>query len=89
MFRPKTILAFGIVLAAIGIVGAIYYGSQFVKEEVSPFANQPYTTSSPIKDLGPVELEIAFVVVMLIGFGLLSYGVVVIKFNKPLDFYPM
>ncbi len=89
MFRPKTILAFGIVLAAIGIVGAIYYGSQFVKGEVSPFANQPYTTSSPIKDLGPVELEIAFVVVMLIGFGLLSYGVVVIKFNKPLDFYPM
>jgi len=89
MFRPKTILAFGIVLAAIGIVGAIYYGSQFVKKEVSPFANQPYTTTSPIKDLGPVELEIAFVVVMLIGFGLLSYGVVVIKFNKPLDFYPM
>jgi flagellar basal body-associated protein FliL len=88
-FRPKTILVLGIVLAAIGIFGAIYYGSQFVKEEVNPFANQPYTTSSPIKNVIPVELEVAFVVVMLVGFGILSYAVVVIKFNKPLDFYPI
>jgi hypothetical protein len=39
MFRPKSILVFGIVLAAIGIAGAIYYGSQFVKEEeANPYA---------------------------------------------------
>ena len=62
IFNPKTILIFGIVLSVIGIVGAIYYGSQFVKEEVNPFANQPYTTSSPIKNVIPVELEVAFVV---------------------------
>jgi hypothetical protein len=85
---PKTILVLGIVLAAIGIFGAIYYGSQFVKE-VNPFANQPYTTSSPIKNVRPVELEVGFVVVMLVGFGILSYAVVVIKFSKPLDFYPI
>jgi hypothetical protein len=89
MFRPKTILAFGIVLAAIGIVGAIYFGSQFVKDEVNPDTNQPYTTSSPIKNVIPVELEVAFVVVMLVGFGILSYGVVATKFNKPTDFYPV
>jgi hypothetical protein len=89
MFRPKTILAFGIVLAAIGIVGAIYYGSQFVKEEVNPNLNQPYTAVSPIKNVIPVELEVAFVVVMLVGFGILSYGVVATKFNTPTDFYPI
>ena len=89
MFRPKTILAFGIVLAAIGIVGAIYYGSQFVKEEANPNANQPYTAVSPIKNVIPVELELAFVVVMLVGFGVLSYGVVASKFNKLTDFYPV
>jgi len=89
MFRPKTILAFGIVLAAIGIVGAIYYGSQFVKEDANPNANQPYTAVSPIKNVIPVELEVAFVVVMLVGFGILSYGVVVTKFNKSTDFYPI
>ena len=88
MFRPKTILAFGIVLAAIGIVGTIYFGSQFVKEAVNPNTNQPYTTSSPIKYVIPVELEVSFVVVMLVEFGLLSYGVVATKFNKPTDFYP-
>ena len=87
MFRPKTVLVFGIVLAAIGIVGAIYFGSQFVKEAVNPNTNQPYTTSSPIKDIVPVELEIAFVVVMLVGFGVLSYGVLASKFNKPPDYY--
>jgi hypothetical protein len=36
--RAKTILVFGIVLAALGIVGTIYYGSQFVIEEVNPNA---------------------------------------------------
>ena len=87
MFRPQTILAFGIVLAAIGIVGTIYFGSQFVKEAVNPNTNQPYTTSSPIKNVIPVELEVAFVVVMLVGFGILSYGVLVSKFNKPSDYY--
>src|SRR6476659_4064907 len=89
MFRPKTILDFGIVLAAIGIVGAIYFGSQFVKDAVNPDTNQPYTTSSPIKNVIPVELEVAFVVIMLVGFGILSYGVVATKFNKPTDFYPV
>ena len=71
-----------------GSVGAIYFGSQFVKE-VIPNTNQPYTTSSPIKNVIPVELEVAFVVVMLVGFGILSYGVVATKFNKPTDFYPV
>ena len=52
-----------------GSVGAIYFGSQFVKE-VIPNTNQPYTTSSPIKNVISVELEVAFVVVMLVGFGL-------------------
>jgi len=89
MFRPKTILAFVIVLAAIGIVGAIYFGSQFVKEAVNPDTNQPYTTSSPIKNVIPVELETIFVVVMLVGFGTLSYGVVVSRSDKPTDFYPV
>ena len=69
-----------------GSVGAIYFGSQFVKE-VIPNTNQPYTTSSPIKDVLLVELEIAFVVVMLVGFGVLSYGVLSSKFNKPADYY--
>jgi hypothetical protein len=89
LFRPKTVLAFGIVLAAIGIVGAIYYGSQFVKEEANPNSNQPYTAVSPIKNVIPVELEVSFVVAMLVGFGILSYGVVATKFNKPTDFYPI
>jgi len=69
-----------------GSVGAIYYGSQYVNG-VIPNTNQPYTTSSPIKDVLPVELEVAFVVVMLVGFGVLSYGVLVSKFNKPPDYY--
>jgi len=89
MFRPQTILAFRIVLAAIGIVGTIYFGSQFVKEAVNPNTNQPYTTSSPIKNVIPVELETIFVVVMLVGFGTLSYGVVVSRSDKPTDFYPV
>ena len=88
-FRPKTILVLGRVLAAIGIFGAIYYGSQFVKQEVNPFANQPYTTSSPIKNVIPVELETIFVVVMLVGFGTLSYGAIASRSDKPTDFYPV
>jgi hypothetical protein len=87
MYRP--ILVFGIVLAAIGIAGAIYYGSQFVKEEANPYASQPYTAVSPIKNVMPVELETIFVVVMLVGFGTLSYGVVAGRSDKPTDFYPV
>ncbi len=89
MFRPKSILVFGILLSAIGIAGAIYYGSQFVKEEVNPFANQPYTTVSSIKNVIPVELETIFVVVMLVGFGTLSYGAIASRSDKPTDFYPV
>jgi hypothetical protein len=89
MFRPKSILVVGIVLAALGIVGAIYYGSQFVKEEINLNANQPYTAVSPIKNVIPVELETIFVVVMLVGFGTLSYGAVASRSDKPTDFYPV
>jgi hypothetical protein len=37
----------------------------------------------------PVELETIFVVVMLVGFGTLSYGVVAGRSDKPTDFYPV
>jgi hypothetical protein len=63
--------------------------SQFVKEEGNPYAKQPCTAVSPIKNVIPVELETIFVVVMLVGFGTLSYGVVVSRSDKPTDFYPV
>jgi hypothetical protein len=50
--------------------------------------NPPYTTNSQIKNTIPVVLEIALVVVAIVGFGMLSLGVVASKFDKPLDFYP-
>jgi hypothetical protein len=68
------IIILGIVVAAIGFAGAIYYGSQFVKEEVSADGTLPYTTPSQIKSALPIDLEIVFVVICVIGFGIFTYG---------------
>ena len=69
-----------------GIISTVYYGSEFVKEEeVNPNMIPPYTTISQIKNTIPVELEITFVIVTIVGLGLLSFGVVHSRFNKPLD----
>lgn len=74
-------------MAVIGFAGAIYYGSQFVKEEVNEGARLPYTTSPQMKNLSPMDFEIVFVVIAIIGFGLLIYEYVG-RIDKPIDFYP-
>jgi hypothetical protein len=80
-------MVLGIVIAVIGIARTIYYGSQFVKEEVNGGGTLPYTTSPQIKNVSPIDLEIIFVTVMLVGFGMFTYGFAE-RVNKPLDFYP-
>ena len=52
-------------MAVIGFAGAIYYGSQFVKEEVNGGATLPYTTPSQMKNLSPMDFEIVFVVIAI------------------------
>jgi multisubunit Na+/H+ antiporter MnhB subunit len=81
------IIVIGIVIAAIGFAGAIFYGSQFVKEEVNAAATLPYTNPSQIKNVLPIDLEIVFVIIGVIGFGIFTYGFVT-RADKPLDFYP-
>jgi hypothetical protein len=83
--KGKRAIVLGI--AAIGFAGAIYYGSQFVKEEVNGGATLPYTTPSQMKNLSPMDFEIVFIVIALIGFGIFTYGFVG-RVDKPLDFYP-
>ena len=46
------IIIIGIVIAAIGFAGTIYFGSQFVKEELNAGATLPYTLPSHIKSAG-------------------------------------
>ena len=82
------IIVIGIVIGAIGFAGAIFYGSQFVKEEVNAGATLPYTNPSQIKNVLPIELEIVFVVIGVIGFGIFTYGFTT-RVDKPLDFYPI
>ena len=85
--KGKSIIVLGIVMAVIGFAGAIYYGSQFVKEEVNGGATLPYTTPSQMKNLSPMDFEIVFVVIAIIGFGLLIYEFVG-RIDKPLDSHP-
>ena len=81
------IIVLGIVIAAIGFAGARFYGSQFIKE-VNAGGEFPYTNPSHIKNILPSDLEIVFVVICIIGFGIFTYGLVT-RVNKPLDFYPI
>ena len=85
--KVKQAIFLGIVIAAIGFAGAIYFGSQFVKEEVNAGGRLPYTIPSQIKSVSPIDLEIIFVVIGIIGFGIFTYGFAT-RVDKPLDFYP-
>ena len=93
IFRTKVIAVVGIVLATAGIIGTIYYGSRPPKRRnrsgVWDFTTPCCFRFSQIKNTIPLELEITFVVVIIVGFGLLCFGVVAGKFDKPLDFYPI
>ena len=86
-FKGKYIVILGLVMTIVGVTGAIYYGSQFVKEEVNGGAKIPYTTSPQIKNLSPMDLEIVFVVIAIVGFGLLTFEFAG-RVDKPSDFYP-
>jgi hypothetical protein len=83
-----TIIIIGIVIAAIGFVGTIYYGSQFVKEEANAGEELPYTVPTHIKSVSPIDLEVVFVAIGVIGFGIFIYGFAT-RVDKPLDFYPV
>jgi hypothetical protein len=85
--KEKRIIVLGIAIAVIGIAGAIFYGSQVVNEEVNAGAKLPNTTPSQIKNVLPIDLEIVFVVIAVIGFGIFTYGFAT-RVDKPLDFYP-
>jgi len=82
------IIVIGIVIAAIGFTGDIFYGSQFVKEEVNAGGTLPYKLPSQIKSVLPIDLEIVSVVIGVIGFGIFTYGFAT-RVDKPLDFYPV
>ena len=59
-----------------------------MKEEVNAGGELPYTNSSHIKNALPVDLEIVFVAVGVLGFGIFTYGFAT-RVDKPLDFYPV
>jgi hypothetical protein len=82
------IIIVGIAIAAIGFAGTIFYGSQFVKEEVNAGGELPFTTPSKINSVLPIDLEVVFVVIGVIGFGIFIYGFAT-RVDKPLDFYPV
>jgi hypothetical protein len=85
--KGKWAMVLGIIIAAIGFTGALYYGSQFVKKEVNAGGTLPYTLPTRIKSVSPIDLEIVFVVTGVIGFGIFTYGFAT-RMDKPLDFYP-
>jgi hypothetical protein len=85
--KGKSIISLGIVMVIIGFIGAIYYGSLFVKEEVSGGARLPYTTAPQMNNLSSVDFEIAFVAIALVGFGILIFEFAG-RLDKPLDLYP-
>ena len=88
--KPKIKLSviLGIAMSVIGFAGAIYFGSQFVKEEVNAGGTLPYTLPTHIKSVLPIDLEIVSVVIGMIGFGIFTYGFTT-RVDKPLDFYPV
>lgn len=77
----------GIAIVAIGFAGAISYGLQFVKQESNTGEALPYTTPAQVKNLTAMDLELVFVVIGVIGFGVFAYGLATME-NKPFDFYP-
>jgi hypothetical protein len=48
----------------------------------------PITAPSKINNVLPIDLEVVFVVIGVIGFGIFIYGFAT-RVNKPLDFYPV
>jgi hypothetical protein len=82
------IIVLGIVIAAIGFSGTIFYGSQFVKQEGNAGGELPYTNPSQIKNILPIEMEIVSVAIGVVGFGIFTYGFAT-RVDKPLDFYPI
>lgn len=74
-------------MAIIGFAGAIYFGLLFLKEEVNAGATLPYTLPPHVKSASPIDLEIVFIVICVIGFGIVTYGLIS-RVDKPIDFYP-
>ena len=88
--KGNQIIVLGIVIAIIGFAGAIYYGSQVVKQEVNAGAKLPNTTPSQINTALPMGfgLELIFIVIAVIGFGILTYGLVGRVADKTTWFLP-
>ena len=83
--RKWTIIVLGIVIAVIGFAGMIYFGSQYLKEEVTGGGTLPYTTPIVIKNISAENLEIVFVVIGMVGFGIFIYGIAN-RVDKPVDY---
>ena len=82
--RKWTIIILGVVIAVIGFAGVIYFGSQYLNEEVTGGGTLPYTTPIVIKNISE-NLEIVFVVIGMVGFGIFIYGIAN-RVDKPVDY---
>ncbi|MGA7897321.1 MAG: hypothetical protein WCA39_00510 [Nitrososphaeraceae archaeon] len=83
--KCKFITIVGIIIVLIGIAGAIYYGSEFVRSEIRPTTQLPYTNIPSNSNAISMVTEIGFVVPALVGFGMLSYAIAN-KLDKPSEF---
>lgn len=75
----------GIIILLFGIIGTIYYGSEFIKSETMPTTKSPYTNIPNNSNTISMVTEIGFVILDLVGFGILSYTIVN-KIDKPSEF---
>ena len=83
--RKGIIIVLGIAIVVIGFAGVIYFGSQYLNEEVTGGGELPYTTPIVIKNISPENLEIVFVVIGMVGFGIFIYGIAN-RVDKPVDY---
>lgn len=85
ILKCKFITIVGIIIVLIGIAGAIYYGSEFVRSEIRPTTQLPYTNIPSNSNAISMVTEIGFVVLALVRFGMLSYAITN-KLDKPSEF---
>jgi hypothetical protein len=63
----------GIIILLFGIIGTIYYGSEFIKSETMPTTKSPYTNIPNNSNTISMVTEIRFVILVLVGFGIKLY----------------
>ena len=77
--KKRLLIISGAIMLVIGFIGSMSFGSIVIDEAANQELNNTTQRTNPIYGISPLYAEMAFIIICVVGFSLLVFGVALRK----------